>query len=133
MKRSNLLPRAIVWGLCAAASLALSSPASAADGSWATKSPMPTARSALAVGVVNGKLVAVGGPRGEVILLDAETAIERVTLAGPGSPSVCLLFSPCGQRLFAGYKTECRLWTVPGENAGRQTAMYSAPSGPGVL
>ena len=24
-------------------------------------------------------------------------------------------------------------WTVAGENAGRQTAMYSAPSGPGVL
>lgn len=30
----------------------------------------------------------------------------------------------------AGYSSR---WTVVGENAGRQTATYSAPSGPGVL
>ena len=31
-----------------------------------------------------------------------------------------------------GYALESR-WTVSGENAGRQTAMYSAPSASGVL
>jgi N-acetylneuraminic acid mutarotase len=39
-------------------------PASAAEDSWVTKEPMPTARSGLGVAVVNGKIYAIGGDGG---------------------------------------------------------------------
>jgi WD40 repeat protein len=65
----------------------------------------------------DGKLLAVGGPRGEVHLLDAETAQLRLTLAGPGQAAACLIFSPRGDRIFAGYEKESRLWALPSDAA----------------
>ena len=36
-------------------------PASAQNGTWTTKASMPTARYSLGVGVINGKIYAIGG------------------------------------------------------------------------
>jgi Kelch motif len=49
---------------------------------WTTKAPMPTARSMLAAGVVNGLLYAVGGSASS-----AGTALDAVQSYSPGSNS----------------------------------------------
>ena len=51
--------RTIVFSLCFGCCLAIS--AYGQNGTWTTKAPMPTARSAFSVGEVNGILYAVGG------------------------------------------------------------------------
>ena len=52
---SMFLTVAIIW-----AAMLMATPAFA-QGTWATKAPMPTARSATGAGVINGKLYVVGG------------------------------------------------------------------------
>lgn len=48
---------------------------------------------------------------------------DALTHVAAGRGGLCLLFK-------VRYSSR---WTVAGEKAGRQTARYSAPSGPGVL
>jgi N-acetylneuraminic acid mutarotase len=50
-----------------------------ASGSWTTKAPMPTARGALGIGVVNGKLYAVGGFNNASLALTKVEAYDSVT------------------------------------------------------
>jgi N-acetylneuraminic acid mutarotase len=47
--------------LCAGLMLVLAATSAKAQGTWATRAPMPTGRYGLAVGVINGTLYAVGG------------------------------------------------------------------------
>ena len=75
-------------------------------GSWTTKAPMPTARYGLAVGVVSGRLYAVGGFNDNNQFLNAVEAYDPttdtwVTKASMPTARAELAASVLGRRLYA--------------------------------
>ncbi len=71
----------------------------------------------------DGKLLAIGGEEGEVLLCDPATGAVRGRCLGARQPVVRLAFSANGRRLAAGYRNGIQVWDIGRPNAAGEVAL----------